>query len=362
MTAADDARYMALALSLGRRGMGRVWPNPAVGCVIVKDGQIVGRGWTADGGRPHAETQALTQAGAHAKGATAYVTLEPCAHHGKTPPCAEALIAAQISRCVIATSDPDSRVAGKGIAMLQAAGITVEIGEGQAQANLDHAGFFNRVTKGRPWLTLKLATTLDGRIATRTGDSRWITGPAARRMVHAMRSRHDAVMIGGGTARSDDPMLDVRDLGRVPQPVRVVVSGSLNLPTDSRLAKTADQQPLWLCHGAGAGTADWSGTAAELLECSAGADGLNPDNVLQMLGKRGITRVFCEGGGAWAASLLKARLVDELVVFGGSALIGADGTPSIGSLDLDQLSDAPRFDLIDVTTVGGDICHRWRPA
>ncbi len=362
MTLRDDARFMALALSLGRRGMGRVWPNPAVGCVIVKDGMIVGRGVTADGGRPHAEPQALAQAGAAARGATAYVTLEPCAHHGQTPPCAETLIAAGIARCVVATTDRDPRVSGKGIAMLQAAGIAVEIGVCKAEADDDHAGFFNRITKGRPWLTLKLAMTLDGRIATRSGDSKWITGPAARRLVHAMRARHDAVMIGGGTARADDPMLDVRDMGQVPQPVRIVVSQGLDVPLGGKLALSAAAQPFWLCHGSDAAKTGWADTGARLLLCDADDYGLAPRNVLKTLADQGLTRVFCEGGGAWAAALLRAGLVDELVVFGGGALIGADGTPSVGALELDRLADAPRFALTKITQVGGDICHHWRPA
>ncbi|MEY1554839.1 bifunctional diaminohydroxyphosphoribosylaminopyrimidine deaminase/5-amino-6-(5-phosphoribosylamino)uracil reductase RibD [Yoonia sp. R2331] len=362
MTAAQDARFMALALMLGQRGMGRVWPNPAVGCVIVKDGVIVGRGYTADGGRPHAEPRALAQAGNAARGATAYVTLEPCAHHGQTPPCAAALIAAGIARCVIATTDPDSRVSGKGVAMLQEAGITVDMGVGEAEANRDHAGFFNRIKQNRPWLTLKLATTLDGRIATRTGDSKWITGPNARRAVHAMRARHDAVMVGGGTARADDPMLDVRDMGDVPQPVRVVVSQSLNLPQNSKLARTANDQPLWLCHGADAPQGNWPQIGATLLSCATNGQGLNPASVLEALAAKGLTRVFCEGGGAWAASLLRAGLVDEMIVFGGGAVVGADGTASVGDMGFDRLQDAPRFVLSEVTQISGDIYHRWHPA
>ncbi len=220
-----DKRYMALALALGRRGQGNCWPNPAVGCVIVRDGRIVGRGWTQPGGRPHAEVEALAQAGALARGATAYVTLEPCSHHGKTPPCAEALIAAGVARVVAAIEDSDTRVAGQGFALLRAAGVEVTTGVLEDEAALDHAGFFMKTEQGRPFVTLKLASSLDGRIATATGQSKWITGPEARREVHAMRARHDAVMVGAGTARADDPSLTVRDLGIDHQPARVVVSG-----------------------------------------------------------------------------------------------------------------------------------------
>jgi diaminohydroxyphosphoribosylaminopyrimidine deaminase/5-amino-6-(5-phosphoribosylamino)uracil reductase len=213
----EDERWMGLALALGRRGMGRVWPNPAVGCVIVRDGRVLGRGWTTDGGRPHAETQALAQAG-DARGAVAYVTLEPCAHYGRTPPCAGALVAAGVARVVVATGDPDPRVAGRGLAILREAGIAVATGVREGEARRDHAGFLLRVTQARPFVTLKLAASLDGRIATASAESRWITGPAARTTVHAMRARHDAVMVGGGTARADDPLLTVRGMGARPQP------------------------------------------------------------------------------------------------------------------------------------------------
>ena len=353
----NDERFMALALSLGRRGMGRVWPNPAVGCVIVKQGRIVGRGWTADGGRPHAEPQALTQAGADARGATAYVTLEPCSHHGQTPPCAEALIAAEISRVVIATEDPDPRVAGRGIAVLKAAGIIVDLGCLEAQARADHAGFLFRITQNRPFITLKLALSLDGRIATATGESQWITGPDARRAVHMLRARHDAVLIGAGTARADDPMLTVRGLGIDRQPVRVVVSRQLILPLDGALARSAHDVPLWLCHGTGVDTAPWTALGAD---CRI-VEPFDIAQVMRDLATRGITRVFCEGGGSLAASLLGTGLVDELIVFSAGLIIGADGLPGVALLGLTQLAEAPRFRLVDHAPIGGDIMQVWRP-
>ena len=352
-----DARFMALALSLGRRGLGRVWPNPAVGCVIVRNGRIVGRAYTADGGRPHAEPQALTMAGAAARGATAYVTLEPCSHHGQTPPCADALIAAGIARVVISTGDPDPRVAGRGIALLRAAGMTVDLGCLEAQAKGDHAGFLSRMTRNRPFVTLKLALSLDGRIATASGESQWITGPQARRAVHMLRARHDAVLIGAGTARADDPLLTVRGLGISRQPVRVVVSRQLNLPLDGALARSARDMPLWLCHGQGADPTPWRALGAECLDC----DPFDMSQVLTNLAAKGLTRVFCEGGGQIAASLLRAGLVDELIVFSAGLTLGADGIPGVAAMGLTELAKAPRFALISTAPVGADTMQVWRP-
>lgn len=355
---------MRHALALAARGLGRVWPNPAVGCVIVREGRVVGRGWTADGGRPHAEVRALGQAGEAARGATAHVTLEPCAHHGQTPPCADALAAAGIARVVVATRDPDPRVNGAGIARLRQAGIEVEEGLCEAPARALNAGFFLRVGQGRPWLTLKLAASLDGRIATATGESRWITGPQARRHVHALRARHDAVMVGGGTARADDPELTVRDLGVTRQPVRIVLSRHLDLPLSGRLAATAGDAPLWLIHGEDAPpetVSAWEGLGARLIACPVGPDRqLDPAAALQALGAAGLTRVFCEGGGALAASLMGAGLVDDLAVFSAGLAIGAEGRPMLGAMGLGRLAEAPRFTLVEVRDVGGDVLSLWR--
>jgi diaminohydroxyphosphoribosylaminopyrimidine deaminase/5-amino-6-(5-phosphoribosylamino)uracil reductase len=364
MTGADDARWMRVALTLGRRGQGRVWPNPAVGCVIVKEGRVVGRGWTQPGGRPHAETEALARADAAARGATAYVTLEPCAHHGRTPPCAEALAAAGVGRVVAPCADSDPRVAGQGFDRLRRAGVAVTTGVLAEEAAEDHAGFFLRLAEGRPRVTLKLALTLDGRIATATGESQWITGPAARREVHALRARHDAVMVGAGTARADDPSLTVRGLGIAHQPVRVAVSRRLDLPLMGQLARTAREVPVWLCHGPEADRetrAAWEGLGARLLPCpEAGGGGLDPAGVLQALGAAGLTRVFCEGGGALAATLLGADLVDELVVMSAGLALGAEGRPALGALGLARLAEAPRFRLVETRALGGDVLHRWR--
>ncbi|MGX9349787.1 bifunctional diaminohydroxyphosphoribosylaminopyrimidine deaminase/5-amino-6-(5-phosphoribosylamino)uracil reductase RibD [Shimia sp. W99] len=353
---------MALALQLGRRGQGHCWPNPAVGCVVVHEGRIVGRGWTQPGGRPHAETEALAQAGTGAKGATAYVTLEPCAHHGKTPPCADALIAAGIARVVVAVKDSDARVAGKGLEMLRAAGIEVVTGVLEDEAARDLQGFFLKTDLGRPFVTLKLASSLDGRIATATGESQWITGPEARRQVHAMRMRHDAVMVGGGTARADDPSLTVRDLGARHQPVRVVVSRRLDIPLMSNLARTAKDIPVWIAHGPDASPelrATWRDLGAELLPCALEGAHVSPASVLAALGDRGVTRVFCEGGGALAASLLAADLVDELVTFSAGLILGAEGYPAIGAMGVERLQAAPRFERVSQRAIGNDTMSVW---
>lgn len=356
---------MALALQLGRRGRGRCWPNPAVGCVIVKDRRIVGRGWTQPGGRPHAEPVALTQAGEAARGATAYVTLEPCSHYGKTPPCALALIESGVARVVAAIEDQDPRVSGDGFRMLRDAGIQVDTGVLAEEAAADLAGFLMKATVGRPFITLKLAMTLDGRIATATGESQWITGPESRRRVHALRMSHDAVMVGAGTARADDPTLTVREMGAAEQPTRIVTSRKLDIPLQSKLAATANDVPVWLVHGPDATEerkAAWTSQGASLFECEMQGAGLAAVQVLKILGEQGLTRVFCEGGGSLAASLLQANLVDELIVFSGGMTMGAEGHPGVGALGIDHLSEAPKFKLTREERVGDDVMTVWRGA
>ena len=356
---------MGLALALGRRGQGQVWPNPAVGCVLVRQGRIVGRGWTQPGGRPHAEVVALTQAGALAKGATAYVTLEPCAHTGKTPPCAQALIDAQVARVVVALQDDDPRVNGQGIAMLHAAGIKVNTGCRADEAAHDHAGFLLKINQNRPFISFKLATSFDGRIATATGESQWITGPKARRLVHAQRATHDAVMIGAGTARADDPSLTVRDLGVARQPVRIVVSRRLDLPLTGKLAQTAKDIPLWLCHGKDANRdliSAWQGLGATLIDCPLVGRQIDPTALFHALAERGLTRIFCEGGGTLAASLLQADLVDQLIGFTAGIALGAEGQPGLGAMGVDRLADAPRYTLKSTRQIGPDALQIWRRA
>ncbi|MEM1005314.1 MAG: bifunctional diaminohydroxyphosphoribosylaminopyrimidine deaminase/5-amino-6-(5-phosphoribosylamino)uracil reductase RibD [Pseudomonadota bacterium] len=357
-----DKRFMALALSLGQRGQGRCWPNPAVGCVIVRGSRILGRGWTKPGGRPHAETEALAQAGDGARGATAYVTLEPCSHHGRTPPCADALISAGIARVVAAVEDSDPRVSGQGFEKLRNAGVDVDTGVLDDQAARDLAGFFLKTEQGRPFVTLKLASSFDGRIATASGHSQWITSPQARRVVHAMRARHDAVMVGAGTARADDPSLTVRDLGVSHQPVRIVVSRRLDLPLMGQLARSASKMPVWLCHGPHP-DADrartWQELGAKLIPCAVHDHHVDAADLVQQLGQSGLTSVFCEGGAALAASLLAADLVDELVGFTAGLAIGAEGLAAVGTLSLETLDQAARFELIEHRAVGPDILHRW---
>lgn len=357
-----DTAHMAHSLRLAARGLGNVWPNPAVGCVIVKDGVIAGRGWTQPGGRPHAEVRALQEAGPQAAGATAYVTLEPCAHHGQTPPCAEALIKARVARVVTALTDPDPRVSGKGHAMLRAAGIAVTEGILTAEATRLNAGFLKRVTRGLPFITLKLAATLDGRIATSTGESRWITGPEARRKVHAMRMTHDAVMVGSGTALADDPDLTVRDLGAARQPVRILLDRQLAHRTDSRLAQSARQSPVWVVHGPEAPIARraaWTSAGASLVETETTDDRLDLAAALSALAARGLTRILCEGGGTLAAALVRAGLVDDLALFSGGALIGAEGRASLGNLGLTTLAEAPRPVLQETQALGPDLYSLW---
>ncbi|MCA8884443.1 MAG: bifunctional diaminohydroxyphosphoribosylaminopyrimidine deaminase/5-amino-6-(5-phosphoribosylamino)uracil reductase RibD [Rhodobacteraceae bacterium] len=354
------------ALRLGARGLGRCWPNPAVGCVLVRNGRVVGRGWTQPGGRPHAEPVALAQAGDRARGATAYVTLEPCAHTGATPPCADALIAAGVARVVVALGDPDPRVDGGGIERLRRAGIEVMTGVCATAARDSHDGFLRRVTEGRPMVTLKLASSFDGRIATASGESQWITGPDARRLVHAERATHDAVMVGAGTARADDPSLTVRGMGVTQQPVRVVVSTGLDLPEDSVLARTAHEIPLWLLHGHDVDPARrgrWQTRGARCLAVDAApGGGLDPRSCLARLGSEGLTRVFCEGGGGLAAALLTADCVDRLVGFTAGIALGAEGRPCLGPMAIDALAQAPRFRLAATRAIGGDVLHRWRRA
>jgi diaminohydroxyphosphoribosylaminopyrimidine deaminase / 5-amino-6-(5-phosphoribosylamino)uracil reductase len=366
MTPDADLRFMRLAIALGRRGLGRVWPNPSVGCVIVRDGVILGRGWTQRGGRPHAETVALAQAGAAARGATAYVSLEPCAHHGATPPCAAALALAGVARVVTPITDPDPRVSGNGHAMLRRSGIEVREGVAAAEADAAHAGFLSRLRRGRPVVTLKLALTLDGRIATSAGASRWITGPEARRRVHLMRASHDAVLIGAGTARADDPDLRVREIETDGQPVRIVADSRLGLTVESRLGRTlAAEAPVWLLHGPGAAPATrnaWRHLGAETIGCATDPMGrLDLRDAMARLGARGLTRVFCEGGGGIGASLVQAGLVDDLVVFTAGHAFGADGTAGLAALGVTAIGPRP-FELIEALRCGADLMHRWRRA
>ncbi|HUC18919.1 MAG TPA: bifunctional diaminohydroxyphosphoribosylaminopyrimidine deaminase/5-amino-6-(5-phosphoribosylamino)uracil reductase RibD [Acetobacteraceae bacterium] len=354
-----DTAHMRAALGLARRGLGVTWPNPNVGCVLVREGRVVGRGMTAPGGRPHAETVALAMAGERARGATAYVTLEPCSHHGATPPCAEALIEAGVARVVAAQRDPDPRVNGAGLTRLAAAGITAEEGLLGAEAEEVTAGFLSRVRKGRPALTLKLAATLDGRIATHGGESRWITGEDARRAAHAMRGRHDAVLIGIGTVLADDPELTCRLPGYRARPlVRVIADSGLRLPLTARLVATARDIPTWVLHREGADrirAAALAGLGVRLFALPSASIGIDLSAALAALGAAGLTSVLAEGGAGLAAGLLRADLVDRLAWFHAPALLGADGWPAAAALGITELAAMPRFRRLRSLSLGVDV-------
>ncbi len=360
----DDLRHMKAALALAARGLGRVWPNPAVGCLLVRDGRVVARGWTQPGGRPHAEAEALARAGAAAEGCTAYVSFEPCAHHGITPPCADALAAAGITRAVVAIADPDPRVDGRGLAALQQAGVSVFSGICRDEAAELNAGFISRIRCKRPLVTLKLATTLDGRIATRTGESRWITGAPARARVYLMRAQSDAVLVGAGTAAADDPELTARLPGLDDRsPVRVVVDGQSRLDPASKLAGTADRHPVWLVTASGAdvGRKDrLVDRGVEVIEVGRDDAGrVDLRQALAALAGRGITRLLVEGGAMIAASLIGAGLVDRLAWFRAPMLIGGDGRAAADPFGLEGLASAPRFHRLTIETVGDDILETY---
>ncbi len=353
---------MSAAIALAARGLGATWPNPSVGCVIVApDGRIVGRGRTATGGRPHAEVAALAMAGAAARGATAYVTLEPCSHHGQTSPCAEALIAAGIARVIVAQGDPDPRVNGAGLARLRAAGIEVQAGIMASEAHETLAGFFTRVRLGRPLVTLKLATTLDGRIATRSGESRWITGPAARSAVHRLRAQHDAVMTGIGTVLADDPDLTCRMPGYAHRPtVRIVADGTLRTPLTARLIATSHEAPTWLLYHAenrqATQTLEQAGAICMEVPKAGAGQGIDLQAALVALGTRGLTRILVEGGAELAASLLRSDLIDRIVWFHAPSLMGGDGKPALLPLGVEQIGQLETFvRMRGPTALGPDV-------
>jgi diaminohydroxyphosphoribosylaminopyrimidine deaminase/5-amino-6-(5-phosphoribosylamino)uracil reductase len=352
---------MRAALSLAARHLGQTWPNPAVGCVIVDaDGHVVGRGSTQPGGRPHAETQALAVAGERAVGGTAYVTLEPCSHHGNTPPCAEALVAAGITRCVTALEDPDPRVSGGGHAKLRAAGIAVETGLLATEAKALNAGFLKRVREGLPFISLKLATSLDGRTATRTGDSKWITGEPARQFGHMLRATHDAIAVGSGTVLADDPELTCRLTGLEHRsPVRVVFDRRGRTPERAKLL--AGGPSTWLMTGPGAFKARIH-EPHQVIEI-AGNEGSWLVQACRTLAERGLTRLLVEGGATVATAFLEAGLVDQVYWFRAPITIGGDGLAGVGPLSAENLSQALGFRMGDRRRLGNDVLELYvRPA
>jgi diaminohydroxyphosphoribosylaminopyrimidine deaminase/5-amino-6-(5-phosphoribosylamino)uracil reductase len=347
---AADRRFMELALTLGRRGQGRTWPNPAVGAVVVKDGVIVGRGWTQPGGRPHAEPEALQRAGEAARGATLYVTLEPCSHFGRSPPCADAIIAAGIARVVSAIEDPNPEVAGQGHARLRAAGIKVDIGLCALEAAHDHAGHFRRVRDKRPHMILKLAVSSDGKIGAAGPKPVAITGAAAKTRVHLLRAQCDAVLVGIGTVLADDPLLTCRLPGMAARsPVRVVLDRALRIPGTSALVHSARETPLWVM------TSSLADAPAAMKLGAAGAQvirvattttpppGLDLLAVLHALSEKGITRLLVEGGARVASSFVAADLVNEVWLLRGPDAVGAGGVAALDALPLSALTESPAF-------------------
>jgi len=352
---------MQHALRLAGRGLGRVAPNPSVGCVIVSpDDRVLGRGWTADGGRPHAETVALAQAGAAARGATAYVTLEPCAHHGQTPPCAEALVRAGVLRVVGAIEDPDPRVRGRGFAIMREAGIEVATGVMAGEAERLNAGFFIREHTKRPLVTLKIAQSLDGKTATSSGESKWITCEDSRRFGRLLRARHDAVLVGSETALADDPELTCRISGLEQRsPMRVILDTRLRLSESSRLALSANKVPT-VIYSAGNSSPALSASGIEIVAVARDARG-RPDigAVLTDLAQRGVTRLLVEGGAAVHASLLDRGFADRLEVFRSPMLLGDAGHSAIAALSAFTLDETPRFRSVGRRMIGSDLLESF---
>jgi len=361
---------MAATLRLAARGLGRVWPNPAVGCILVRNGYVVGRGWTQPGGRPHAETEALRQAGQAARGATAYVSLEPCDHVGRTPPCSLALIDAGVVRVVAAHSDPDPRVAGAGFRRLRAAGVDVCVGVGAAWGEALNRGFIYRVTKQRPSFTAKIASSLDGRVATKSGESQWLTGVGARADGHLLRASHDAILVGRGTVESDNPALTCRLAGvEGASPVRVILDSQLCLPAQQQVFQTAGRVPTWLVTTAELGvgsdrTLRERAARLRLLQdlgvdiLSVGCDSAGRIDLAAMarqLACRGITRVLVEGGSTVLTAMLRADLIDRLVWYRSGQVVGGDGLAAMGPLQHEVLTACPLFARTGMRRIGDDV-------
>jgi diaminohydroxyphosphoribosylaminopyrimidine deaminase/5-amino-6-(5-phosphoribosylamino)uracil reductase len=352
-----DQRYMALALTLGRRGLGNAWPNPAVGAVVVKDGIVVGRGWTQPGGRPHAEVEALRRAGAAARGATLYATLEPCSHHGQTPPCVDAILAAGVTRVVSALEDPNPQIAGQGHTRLRQQGVTVDVGLAAEEARRAHAGHFRRVRDGRPHVTLKLAVSADGKVGLPGRRPAPITGEAARTRVHQMRAMNDAVVTGIGTVLADDPQLNVRLPGMEPRsPVRVVLDSQLRLPPRSQLAGSATRTLDWVFVDAaaqGEHERELTDAGVEVLRVGGQNGRLDLVSVLRALSGRGITRVMVEAGPILSAAFLTADLVDAAALFRSPNPLG-EGIDALEGLPLSALTLSPKLRLVGAEQIGAD--------
>jgi diaminohydroxyphosphoribosylaminopyrimidine deaminase/5-amino-6-(5-phosphoribosylamino)uracil reductase len=355
----DDERFFRAALTLGRRNLGATSPNPAVGALVVRDGVVVGRGWTASGGRPHAEPLALAQAGALARGATLYVTLEPCAHHGKTPPCAEAVVAAGVTRVVGGLTDPDPRVAGQGFGLLRTHGIEVESDVLPELCRQAHRGHILRVTEQRPMVTLKIAQTADGQAAGGEHDKRLaITGLAANLRTHVFRAMHDAIMVGIGTVLGDDPLMTVRLPGCDRSPLRVILDARLDLPLRSRLVVSAREIPVLVLCGEAALPERRDALLAQGVEIAAcpldAAGRLDLRAALQILAQRGITRVFSEGGPRVGASLIAQGLADEMLLLTSEKPLGRRGVEALSPEARAILADPGAYRLLAQGLLGAD--------
>lgn len=361
MFSAVDHEFMALALRLAEKGLYTTTPNPRVGCVIVRDGKVVGSGWHERAGESHAEIHALTQAGELAQGATVYVTLEPCSHHGRTPPCAEALVKAGVGRVVVAMIDPNPQVAGEGLTQLQQAGIQTDIGLMEKEAHDLNIGFVSRMTCGRPWLRLKIAASLDGKTALNNGVSQWITGADARRDAHRLRARSCAVLTGIGTVLADDPMLNVREVETLRQPLRVVVDSALRMPLTAKmlleeeiLVVTASSDPVK------AGRLREAG--AEVLVLPPLDGRVDLARMLDELGKRGINEITVEAGRSLNGALVRQGLVDEFVIYFAPLLLGDRARGMFDLPELVEMGERRELRLIDVAMVGRDVRIRALPS
>lgn len=349
---------MARALQLAARGLYTTQPNPRVGCVIVKDGRIVAEGWHERAGTPHAEIHALAAAGIAARGATVYVTLEPCSHHGRTPPCAEALVDAGVARVVAAMTDPNPLVAGGGISMLTLAGIRAEVGLMEAEARALNPGFVSRMTRGRPWVRLKTASTLDGKTALANGASQWITGEAARADVQTLRARACAILTGSGTVLADNPRMNVRDIDVGRQPLRIIVDSGLHTPADAAILPA-----LVACHHADpAARAALEQAGAEVIELPGADDRVDLAALLALLAQRGVNELHVEAGARLNGALIKAGLVDEWVAYVAPMAVGDAARGLFDQPPLASLADAARFRLADVRQLGGDLRLTLLPA
>lgn len=359
MFSAADHEFMARALRLAERGLTTTTPNPRVGCVLVKDGAVVGEGWHERAGEPHAEIHALNAAGNLARGATAYVTLEPCSHHGRTPPCAEALIAAGVARLVAAMCDPNPQVAGQGLAQLNAAGIAVADGLLAHEARELNIGFVSRMERGRPWVRLKLAASLDGKTALNNGRSQWITGPEARRDGHAWRARACAILTGAGTVRDDDPRLTVRDVETFRQPLRVVVDSHFETPPTARILE-GGHTLLAAASEDAARIATLRAAGAEVLVLPNPQGKVDLPRLLRLLAERGVNELHVEAGHKLNGSLLREGLVDELLLYFAPTLIGS-GREMFPLPEIDDLAGRRDLKIVDLRRVGGDIRILARP-